>query len=141
MFLNLLQESCALANILPKYEARSTYEKEAKALNIDFKCIEATGLPTEQESENSYTAVSDEESSCELTLKTKQHGPDTIPALLRWLKGFIVHFLAQRTLEQCDFGFPTGKVAFSIIAMDGSLLSIPTSWSVMKDIISETMGD
>jgi len=76
-----------------------------------------------------------------LTLKTKQHGPDTIPALLRWLKGFIVHFLAQRTLEQCDFGFPTGKVAFSIIAVDGSLLGIPTSWSVMKDIISETMGD
>jgi len=45
--LNVLQESGALANILPKYEARSTYEKEAKALNIDFKCIEATGLPTE----------------------------------------------------------------------------------------------
>ena len=73
-------------------------------------------------------------------LKAKQHGPNN-SALLRWLKTFVIHFLAKRTLEQRDFGFPTEEVAFSIIAVDHSPVGVKTSWSVMKDIISETMAD
>lgn len=75
-----------------------------------------------------------------MTLKAKQHGLDN-SALLRWLKTYVVHFIEKRTLEQRNFGFPTEEVAFSIIVVDRSPVNIKTSWSAMKDIISETMAD
>jgi len=72
-------------------------------------------------------------------LKAKQHGPDN-SALIRWLKTFVVHFLAKRTLEKRSSDFPTEEVTFSIIAVNRSPVGVKTSWSAMKDIISETMA-
>ena len=54
--LNVLRESGALGNILPHFEAISTYKSEAVALNIDFKC-------SASDSEDGYASVGEDESS------------------------------------------------------------------------------
>jgi len=61
--LNVLRESGALGNILPNFEAISTYKSEAVDLNIDLKYNEGTGLPSASDSEDGYASVGEDESS------------------------------------------------------------------------------
>lgn len=91
-------------------------------------------------SEEGYTGVGDDALMSRLVnwRLTFEQRLD-ISASLRWLKTFTVHFLAKRTLQNCPLDFLKKPITFSIIAVDQPSPGIRSSWSAMKEIISETM--
>ena len=134
-----------LDKLLPKIGDLDFYQEFAEKENISFSFKAPKNAPEAEDEDGQealeiedYEEVGNVNFPYELVLMAQQSNSH-LPSLLRWIRTFIVHFLAKRALQTFVLNSPGEEISFTVIDVNCSQCMETPTWSDLEDVIKRTI--